>query len=328
FIAGLSSAAGKKESLSGTFLMGATAGLIISPCVGPVVFTLLMSVADKIAEANALAISAGEELSYFKRMLIAGKGGVLMGGFGIGIGIPFLLAGFFSNKMPRSGTWMNYIKYIFSVIIFYVAWVYYEKGMHTAKIPDDSAYTIMAAVVLLLFAIKLGAFRTEESRYKKAASFLLLFLSLISGYHGLLKSGLTTASKTNGTAALKEFETHGNLRWYRDYSKAKEMAVRTKTPMFIDFYADWCANCVEFGKLTLKNQKLNSSLKKVLLVKIYDTDPVFTTFQNKKEHRELKTGLPYFTILAPNETMLWEGTQYDAVGTMASQIEGALSKTD
>ena len=34
------------NGLTGTWLMGAVAGLVISPCVGPIVFALLLQVAD------------------------------------------------------------------------------------------------------------------------------------------------------------------------------------------------------------------------------------------------------------------------------------------
>ncbi|WP_045779607.1 hypothetical protein [Methylocucumis oryzae] len=45
------------KGLTGTWLMGAVAGLVISPCVGPIVFALLLQVADAIAEqADALAL--------------------------------------------------------------------------------------------------------------------------------------------------------------------------------------------------------------------------------------------------------------------------------
>jgi thiol:disulfide interchange protein DsbD len=38
------------KGVGGTLLMGSVAGLVISPCVGPIVFALLLQVADKIAE--------------------------------------------------------------------------------------------------------------------------------------------------------------------------------------------------------------------------------------------------------------------------------------
>lgn len=59
----------KVKGLKGTLLMGSVVGLVISPCVGPIVFALLLQVADNIAEkADALA-ALGQVLSTWDRSL-------------------------------------------------------------------------------------------------------------------------------------------------------------------------------------------------------------------------------------------------------------------
>jgi thiol:disulfide interchange protein DsbD len=66
----------------GTWMMGSIAGLVISPCVGPIVFALLLQVADNIAaQADALA-AMGQTLSFWDKLSISMHGGLLMGATG------------------------------------------------------------------------------------------------------------------------------------------------------------------------------------------------------------------------------------------------------
>ena len=332
FISQVSNRIGKKNGLFSTFLMGMIAGLIISPCVGPVVFTLLLQVADRIAEANATLALSGGEASFIKKSLIAGQGGLMMGGFGIGIGVPLLLVGLLSNRMPKAGTWMNYVKYALGLIILYIAWLYFMKGIKTAQINNQAAYAILAGIAAVILSIYLGLLRTEKNRIKKGIAFFLLLPAFYFMYYGLSQAGIITIKKeaasisaidTTLTKNGVEIEKHENLEWYRDFEGAKKVALKENKPIFIDFFAYWCANCLEFEKLSVKNEKLNRVLQNAILVKIYDTDPIFKTFREDPAHRELKTGLPYFAILRPGGEFFWKGTQYNAVETMGAMIKSA-----
>lgn len=332
FTSRISSAIGQKGGLFSTFFMGMTAGLIISPCVGPVVFTLLLQVADRISEANAALAASGSEVSFIKKSLVAGQGGLMMGGFGIGIGVPLLLVGLLSNRMPKAGAWMGYIKYVLGLIILYIAWVYFMKGIKTAQINDQAAYTILVGIAAVILSIYLGLFRTEKNRIKKGIAFFLLLPAFYFMYNGLSQAGIITIKKgVSSTSVIEtaltkngvEIEKHENLEWYRDFEGAKKVALKENKPIFIDFFAYWCANCLEFEKLSVKNEKLNRILQNAVLVKIYDTDPIFKKFRDDPTHRELKTGLPYFAILRPDGEFFWKGTQYNAVETMGAMIKAA-----
>ncbi len=337
FTAKLDSSVSKKAGYSGTLLMGVVAGLVVSPCVGPVVFALLLQVADRIAELSSQMLAAGQEPSLIQKSLIAGRGGILMGGFGIGIGIPFLLVGLYSNKMPRAGTWMVYVKYLLGLVILYFAFLYYMKGMGVARVKPEAAYGILVGLVSIFASVYLGLFKswseetTTNEKLKKACAVILVLFGVYFFYSGLSRSGLLLGVNQAGheggagrTVGGEEMEIHGNLAWHRDFEKAKAVAAKENRPIFLDFYADWCANCIEFQKLSLSNEELNQALQKAVLMKIYDTDPIFKTFQEDPKYPELKTGLPFFAILKSNGEFFWKGTQYDAVKTMKRMIESAF----
>ncbi len=123
-------------------------------------------------------------------------------------------------------------------------------------------------------------------------------------------------------------ETHGNLQWLRDFSLAQQRASSEHKPLFIDFYATWCANCKAFQRLTVANSELNQALQQAILVKIYDTDEIFETFQQNRYYPELggiggHPFLPLFAIYSPDGSLTWKGQDYKAVGTMIAQLEHA-----
>ena len=87
----------------GAFFVGMSAGLLIGPCTGPVLF-LIMGVALREA-ARARAI-------------------LLMTTYGFGVGMLFLVIGTFSALLthrPRPGRWMNVLQKVFAAIILIVA---------------------------------------------------------------------------------------------------------------------------------------------------------------------------------------------------------------
>jgi cytochrome c biogenesis protein CcdA len=74
--------------------MGATTGLVVSPCIGPITGTILLDITGQVASANTLIDPATHGALL--------RGVILMTGFGFGLGIPFLLIGLLSNKLPSA----------------------------------------------------------------------------------------------------------------------------------------------------------------------------------------------------------------------------------
>ena len=319
---------------SGTFLIGMVAGLVVSPCVGPVVFALLLQITNQIAELSSHYMANGQNISFLQKTLISGRGGILMGGFGIGIGLPFLIVGLFSNRMPKAGSWMVSVKYALGLVIMYFAFSYYMKGMGVSQVKTGVAYAIVLGLVSIFVSVYLGLFKSWNEnmmpgeKLKKALSLLLLISGIHFFYNGLGQSGLLLESNISrvhiGQAADGELtEKQGDLIWQRNFENALALARKNNKPVFIDFYADWCANCVAFKKLSLRNTVLNKALKKAVLLKVYDTDKQYENFREDPLYAELKRGLPFFVILKSEGDFFWKGTQYNAVNTMKRMIEAA-----
>ena len=113
-----------KQKTSGglisALVTGILAGLVASPCVGPVLAAILTYVAQT-------------------QNLILGFG--LLFVFAMGLGLLFLLIGTFSSVqrlLPRSGPWMLAIKYIFAACFFALAIFYLQPWLKNIHFPGQS----------------------------------------------------------------------------------------------------------------------------------------------------------------------------------------------
>jgi len=319
----------KIKGLTGTLLMGSVAGLVISPCVGPIVFALLLQVADNIAEkADALA-ALGQVLSTWDRFTISVNGGLMMGGFGLGVGLPFFIISVVKIKLPRAGYWMNKVKYGFGFAILYFAYTYFTKGLSVLQVPNDAITVLAVSLIAIWVAIVhcdiFTAIHHDSEQSKKLSRFVGVVAFIIGGW--LLVSGLNHMPIMNSVYAAQQIQAtttqsdndEGGIHWYRSIEAAKQAAQASGKPIFIDFYASWCANCLEFAAETVNNNDLNYALRELAIpLKLVDKEPEFEAFKQKPEHRNLKIGLPYFTILDAEGNAKWSGTDYKAVKTMVS----------
>lgn len=190
------------QGCGGTFLLGMGAGLLSSPCVGPVVVAILLQIT-----AGAGAISIGSVfLASFKMFL-----------FGIGLGFPFLIIGVFGLSLPKSGKWMRWVQWILGIFVLYFSYTYFQKSLSGWGIPDSSIPLAAFGILILLFCLYF--FLPDEwNRYVRMKKALFLGGVVLSAV-GLMV--LLTYSLAGGNStSVVEMETKGNLSWHRIPSKA------------------------------------------------------------------------------------------------------------
>lgn len=286
------------QGCGGTFLLGMGAGLLSSPCVGPVVVAILLQIT-----AGAGAISIGSVfLASFKMFL-----------FGIGLGFPFLIIGVFGLSLPKSGKWMCWVQWILGIFVLYFSYTYFQKSLSGWGIPDSSIPLAAFGILILLFCLYF--FLPDEwNRYVRMKKALFLGGVVLSAI-GLMVL-LTYSLGGGNSTSVVEMETKGNLSWHRIPSKAYAEGTETGKKVFIDFYADWCTNCKTFEELTQNDSALNDALQGAVLLKIKDQDPIFETYAKDPRFEELKIGLPFFVILDANGNLLYKNTDYQDTSTM------------
>src|SRR5262249_34056148 len=102
----LSTVGGRR--FQGAFIMGLASGIIAAPCTGPVLSALLTFIAS--TKDTSL-------------------GFMLMLAYGVGMGLPFLALATFSSalqKLPKSGSWMDWVKAVLAVAMIALA-LYYAQ---------------------------------------------------------------------------------------------------------------------------------------------------------------------------------------------------------
>lgn len=101
----------KKGNYLSTFLLGLSSGLIATPCLTPVLYSILLYLATK------------------KNILY---GATLLFSFAYGMGLLLVIIGTFSAilvNLPKSGKWLNFIKKLFSFILIAMGIYFIYSGI-------------------------------------------------------------------------------------------------------------------------------------------------------------------------------------------------------
>lgn len=128
---------------------------------------------------------------------------------------------------------------------------------------------------------------------------------------------------TTPPATGLEPEDHGNLTIYRDPAVAFEEATAKGEPVFIDFYADWCANCVKFQTKMLEDSQLNEALSHAIVLKVDEMDTSFEHYAREGRFQELNESLPLFAVLTPGNELIWKGQDYLDTRSMIQALNEA-----
>jgi thiol:disulfide interchange protein len=102
---------GGRGTFAVAFGMGAVAALLAGACVAPVVIQVIVFASDMYAKGSSIALALPFVL-------------------GLGMALPWPIAGAGLSKLPKPGAWMNTVKYVFGVFILamaaYYAYLTYE----------------------------------------------------------------------------------------------------------------------------------------------------------------------------------------------------------
>lgn len=273
----------------GAFLTGLIAGVVASPCVGPV----LVSVLTYIAQTQNVVF-----------------GFVFLFTFAMGMGVLFMVLGTSSaliGKVPKAGAWMEIVKFIFGTVMVGMA-LYYVKPLYPTWL-----FNALLGIALVLIASAYGAFEPNEKlegsgRVRKGAMLAAFIVGLVFTISGLMeKAGIPlvpAGGLVAGTTGAKA-EDFQKLNWQPFSEAAVEEAVRAKKPVLIDFYADWCGACKELEQYTFTDARIRELSGKFALLKVDATEENPALDLLKKKYTVM--GLP---------TMIF----YDTTGAMRTDL--------
>lgn len=279
---------GPKKGYGGTFLMGLTVGVVAAPCIGPFVLGLLTYVGNK-----------GSVLLGFALFFV----------LALGLGIPFLFLGIFSgslSRLPRSGAWMVWVRTIFGFVLIGMA-VYFLKPLF----PNPLLYGLTLALTMIVGGVYMAWIEPTKTpgkafTYVRNLAGVFFFaaglLAATGGIQGYLDESL---AEKIAAAGIRGPEGAAGVRW-QPWSEAKlEEAARTNTPVFIDFYADWCLPCKELDRNTFSQPEFLELSREFVMLKADMTkgsDPL----SKRLEARYKIRGVPTLVFLTPDGAELTE----------------------
>ncbi|MEE9169359.1 MAG: cytochrome c biogenesis protein CcdA [bacterium] len=249
-----------REGVTGALIMGLTVGVVIAPCAAGIIIGLVGLVA---------------------KLGIAVKGGILFFIMGLGLGLPYLLLASFSgllNQLPQSGVWLVWVKKIFGVLLVGVALYFFLP--QAEHIPDMQGFFF--GLLAIFGGLLLGFLdhSTEHTNIFKKVRWVSGAAIILFGIY-----------LTHGAIQFKAKD----LEWHHYSNEDLQTLLVDGKPVFIDFYADWCAPCHEMDRKTFTDDQVIDNASKFKMVKVDCTTPdePIRTFMEQFQ----VTGMPTLVFL-------------------------------
>lgn len=201
-------AGGDEKSLTGSFVTGALATLLATPCSAPFVGTAI---------SFALSREAGEILAVFLAM-------------GLGLALPYLVFAALPRlavRMPRPGRWMLLLRRILGLAL--AATALWLLSVIAAQAGLATALTIGALLVAMA-----GAFFARRRGLPKPAEGALL---------AVLSLGAIAVAALPGDPGSPRDGVLADSRWAPLSGEEIVRLVEAGQVVFVDVTADWCITC-------------------------------------------------------------------------------------
>ena len=229
-------------SLPGAFGSGCLAVLVATPCTAPFMGSAL---------GFTLSQPAVQAMAVFTAI-------------GIGMGIPYLLLGWFPawvGRLPRPGRWMQTLRELLAFPMYasaaWLAWVLAQQAG-----PDALARLLFAAVFVGLAGWAWGRYATPAAGRLPtaigiAAASLAVALTLLWALGGEGAGRSASGAEGDGRSgslpsALSSVATD---RPWQAWSDERVLdALSRGHPVFVDFTAAWCVTCQANKQLALERQ--------------------------------------------------------------------------
>jgi len=274
-------------TLIGAAIMGALSALVVGPCVAAPLMGALI---------------------YIGQTGDAVLGGAALFSMAIGMGVPLMIWGTSAGGLlPRAGGWMVAIKAVFGVGLLALAIWMLERVLPGGVIMLLWGALATVSAMYLVSVSSLDQALTGWQKFWRGLGVVLLIFGAIQ-FVGALSGGQDwlrplhhlqpqagSASVSPARPAFETIETLDQLQARID---------RSPRPVFVDFYADWCVDCVRMERRTFPDPQVAERMRELTLLKIDVTD--YTD-----EHRVI---LSHFGLIGPPAYLFFdEGLERQAL---------------
>lgn len=275
----------KNQSIFHKYIMGLLAGIVATPCAAPIIAVIL-------------------EIGFLNPVFATLYMAVYAFGFA---SVLFILGTFASilTKMPKAGTWMVYVKYIFTFLMMIIS--FYYANILFGVLGFNKISYILASATILIFAILVYIIKNKtailSSLEKKIFVSVLIISIALGSIYGIIKQ----KSEVSNTIS---------------YTEALELSKQNNKPILIDFSAVWCANCYELKEKVFVNEELKKFIDDNLIFTEVDVDK----YKNISDEYNVKW-LPWIIVIDSDKNILYTKNSFSSFDDkMALSIKEDLEK--
>lgn len=306
------------------FFMAFTLVLVSFSCTGPIIGTLLVQAAS---DDSILGPALG------------------MGGFALGLAIPFALFALFPSllkEMPRSGGWMNSVKVVlgFIELILSLKFLSVADLAYGWHILDREVFLAIWIVLFILLGMyllgKLRFGHDAPSDHTSVGGFFLAVCSFSFAVYlipGLWGAPLKSISAFAPPLKTQDFNLYGGeFKEFDDYDKGMTYAAKHGKPVLLDFSGHACVNCRKMEGAVFDNKQVRTIINddyvliKLMVDEKADLPSPLTVTENGKQITLSTVGdkwsylqrykfstntQPYYVILDNQGQMLNSPRSYD-----------------
>jgi thiol:disulfide interchange protein DsbD len=280
------------RSSAGIFFMALTLAIVSFSCTGPILGSLLAGALSK--EGGAWQLTAG------------------MGGFGLGLALPFALFALFPRwlqSLPKSGGWLNTVKVVLGFLELAMALKFLSNADLVEQwgvLKREIFIGIWALISLMTGLYLLGYIRFPHdskvvglklSRWIFIIVFWGAFFYLVPGISNTKYAKLSLLSGFPPPACYSIYDHPVNCKNevepLKDYTTALDLAKKQNKPLLIDFTGWACVNCRKMEEQVWTDPAIRKLLlEEFIVVSLYvderkvlpaDQQQTFTTSSGVKK---------------------------------------------
>ncbi|MEI0794802.1 cytochrome c biogenesis protein CcdA [Brachyspira pilosicoli] len=275
----------KNQSIFHKYIMGLLAGIVATPCAAPIIAVIL-------------------EIGFLNPVFAT----LYMAVYALGFASVLFILGTFASiltKMPKAGTWMVYVKYIFTFLMMIIS--FYYANILFGVLGFNKISYILASVTILVFALLVYIIKNKSAMLSALEIKIFISVVIISIALGSIYGIIKQKSDVSNTIS---------------YTEALELSKQNNKPILIDFSAVWCANCYELKEKVFLNEELKKFIDDNLIFTEVDVDK----YKNISDEYNVKW-LPWIIVIDSDKNILYTKNSFSSFDDkMALSIKEDLEK--
>lgn len=275
----------KNQSIFHKYIMGLLAGIVATPCAAPIIAVIL-------------------EIGFLNPVFATLYMAVYAFGFA---SVLFVLGTFASilTKMPKAGTWMVYVKYIFTFLMMIIS--FYYANILFGVLGFNKISYILASATILVFALLVYIIKNKTAMLSALEKKIFVSVLIISIALGSVYGIIKQKNEVSNTIS---------------YTEALELSKQNNKPILVDFSAVWCANCYELKEKVFVNEELKKFIYDNLIFTEVDVDK----YKNISDEYNVKW-LPWIIVIDSDKNILYTKNSFSSFDDkMALSIKEDLEK--